>query len=286
MRRTSSRRGIRLHQGQNGRCTNVIEKIPKSECPDVWICLPKHTNGQNHGPVWKTQSFLLSEICMVILWQGLLWERQFEKILLKTRLGKFPNWECLFFNREKGLLLSVYVDDTKLAGKKQNINPTRKVLVKDVDLEEPTSCLDHVYLGCTQRECQISKDIVDNYQKYVRIKDVCWCYGKITRNANQGTLTPTLSLHGPMPWKVMQRNAWKDIANWRTTQPNNDTQSRRRALMTTKFKEEEIGSVGEMSTVCSQIVPKCLYLARIGRLHILWSANKTCSCGSIMDNSL
>ena len=27
------------------------------------------TNGQNHGPVWKTQSFLLSEICMVILWQ-------------------------------------------------------------------------------------------------------------------------------------------------------------------------------------------------------------------------
>ena len=26
------------------------------------------TNGQNHGPVWKTQSFLLSGICMVILW--------------------------------------------------------------------------------------------------------------------------------------------------------------------------------------------------------------------------
>ena len=27
------------------------------------------TNGQNHDPVWKTQSFLLSGICMVILWQ-------------------------------------------------------------------------------------------------------------------------------------------------------------------------------------------------------------------------
>ena len=26
------------------------------------------TNGQNHGPVWKTQSFLLSEICTIILW--------------------------------------------------------------------------------------------------------------------------------------------------------------------------------------------------------------------------
>ena len=41
-----------------------------------------------------------------------------------------------------------------------------------------------------------------------------------------------------------------------------------------QFKEEENGSVGEFSTVCSQIVLKCLYLARIGRLDILWSVNK------------
>ena len=32
--------------------------------------------------------------------------------------------------------------------------------MKDVDLGEPTSFFDHVCLGCTQRECQISKDIV------------------------------------------------------------------------------------------------------------------------------
>ena len=40
------------------------------------------------------------------------------------------------------------------------------------------------------------------------------------------------------------------------------------------FKEEEIKSVGELSQVCSQIVLKCLYLARIGELDILWSVNK------------
>ena len=34
-------------------------------------------------------------------------------------------------------------------------------------------------------------------------------------------------------------------------------------------KEEEIGSVGELSKVCAQIVLKCLYLARIGRPYIL-----------------
>ena len=41
-----------------------------------------------------------------------------------------------------------------------------------------------------------------------------------------------------------------------------------------QFEEEENESVGELSTVCSQIVLKCLYLARIGRLDILWSVNK------------
>ena len=33
-------------------------------------------------------------------------------------------------------------------------------------------------------------------------------------------------------------------------------------------------SVGELSQVISQIVVKCLYLARIGRPDILWSVNK------------
>ena len=48
-----------------------------------------------------------------------LWERQFDKVLLKHGCEKIPNWECLFVKREKGLFLSVYVDDFKLAGKKQ-----------------------------------------------------------------------------------------------------------------------------------------------------------------------
>ena len=52
----------------------------------------------------------------------------------KIRLGKVPNWECLFVDRQKGVFLSVYVDDIKLAGKKPNISPTWKVLMKDVDL--------------------------------------------------------------------------------------------------------------------------------------------------------
>ena len=116
-------------------------------------------NGLNHGPVVLLERNLYGHPLA-----GLLWEKQFEKILLKHGWEKIPNWECLFVHREKGLFLSMYVDDIKLAGKKQNIDPMWKLLNKEVDLGEPTSFLDHVYLGCTQRQCEISKDIVDNYR--------------------------------------------------------------------------------------------------------------------------
>ena len=67
-----------------------------------------------------------------------------------------------------------------------------KIPMKEVDFGEPTSFLDHGYLGCTQRECETSKDIEENYR---------------------------------------------------------------------------------VSKVCSQIVLKCVCLARIGRPDILWSGN-------------
>ena len=138
-------------------------KIPKSECPDIWIRLPRHkwpkSWSSKEDPVVPLERNLYGHPLA-----GLLWERQFEKILLQHGLEKIPNWECLFVHREKGWFLSVYVDDMKLAGKKQNIDPMWKPLYKEVDLGEPTSFLDHVYLGCTQRKCEKSKDIVDNYR--------------------------------------------------------------------------------------------------------------------------
>ena len=47
-----------------------------------------------------------------------------------------------------------------------------------------------------------------------------------------------------------------------------------RAMDDHQFKEEENESVGESSTVCSQIVLRCLCLARIWRPDISWSVNK------------
>ena len=70
----------------------------------------------------------------------------------------------------------------------------------------------------------------------------------------------------------MQRNAWKDCE-----QANKITEQLYKVetpcVDDHQFREEN-ESVGDLSTVCSQIVLKCLCLARIGRLDCLWSVNK------------
>ena len=86
------------------------------------------------------------------------------KVLLDHGWENVFNWECLFVHVEKGLFLSVYVDDIKLSGKIQNFDPMWKVVNKEVDLGAPTSFFDHVYLVCTQKQCETIKDIVDNYR--------------------------------------------------------------------------------------------------------------------------
>ena len=68
-------------------------KIPKSECPDIWIRLPRHKWPKSwssmEDPVVPLERNLYGHPLA-----GLLWERQFEKILLKHGWEKISNWEC------------------------------------------------------------------------------------------------------------------------------------------------------------------------------------------------
>ena len=64
------------------RDAHKLLKIPKSECPDMWICLPRHKWPKSwssmEDPVVPLERNLYGHLLA-----GLLWERQFEKILLK-----------------------------------------------------------------------------------------------------------------------------------------------------------------------------------------------------------
>ena len=58
-----------------------LKKIPKSECPDIWIRLPRHKWPKSwssmEDPVVPLERNLYGHPSA-----GLLWERQFEKVLL------------------------------------------------------------------------------------------------------------------------------------------------------------------------------------------------------------
>ena len=76
-------------------------KIPKSECPDIWIRLPRHKWPKSWSSMEDPFVPLERNLYGHPL-AGLLWEMQFEKILLKYGWEKVSNWECLFVHREKG----------------------------------------------------------------------------------------------------------------------------------------------------------------------------------------
>ena len=200
---------------------------------------------------------------------GLLWERQFEKILLKYGWEKIPIGNAYSYTVKKGYSFLCMCMTQKMAGKKQNIDPMWKVLNKEVDLGEPTSFLDHVYLGCSQRQCEISTD-------RLTITEPCLnpeFPQEQLKNCHARKIC--VFLRGHMIWKVMPRNVWNDIVSWQTKRLKQLYKVSAPCLDDHHFKEEEeLKSVGELSKVCSQIVMKCLYLARIGGPDILWSVNK------------
>ena len=49
--------------------------------------------------------------------------------------------------------------------KKQNMAPMWKKLMNNVDIDEPTSFLDHVFLGCIQRRCKPNETIIEQCTK-------------------------------------------------------------------------------------------------------------------------
>ena len=255
-------------------------KIPKSECPDIWIRLPRHTWQKSWSSMEDRVVPSERDLHGHSL-AGLLWERQFEKILLKYGWEKVSGWECFFVHREKGLLLSVYVDDIKLAGKKQNIYPMWKVLMKDVDLGEPTSFFDHVYLGCTERECDTSKDIVDNTRNMFDSKISAGTTEKLPYSEKLGADISSWSydMEGDAK-KFVER--YCELANKTTQQLYKVTTP---CFDDHQFKEEEMGSVGDLSKVCSQIVLKCLCLAPLG-VQTSMVCKQTCTSSHKMDQSL
>ena len=123
--------------------------------------------------------------------------------------------------------------------------------MNDVDLGEPASFLDHVDLGCTQRECQKSNDIVANYGDMLESRISAGAKEKLPTRASRKLDAETIA-----SWSYdMEGHAKKCVEIFCEFAMKTTEQLYKVATSCMddhQFEEVENGSVGELSTVCSQ----------------------------------
>ena len=126
--------------------------------------------------------------------------------LVRSSISR-PNWECMSVHRKQGLFLSVYMDDIKMAGKKQNMAPMWKNWWNMLILLNPH----HFFTMCTWDALSVNANRMKHY--WTTYDDVwstyfCWSNRKITgmrkTSRTNGSVVPR---HGGICSK-MRRAVW------------------------------------------------------------------------------
>ena len=94
---------------------------------DTWVALPR-----NRWPKDKNGKCLWDGINMPYVrlmrnlyghkLAGLLWQKYSELKIKELGFEKVLGWECLYYNREWKVFLSIYVDDLKAAGPRKGLD--------------------------------------------------------------------------------------------------------------------------------------------------------------------
>ncbi len=94
--------------------------IPRNRWPEAW----KEDKAHWDDPVVRVRRNIYGHKLAALLWQ------KYAEWIITTKCGfeKLVDWECLYVKRTQHFFLSVYVDDLKMAGCKENIAPVREEL--------------------------------------------------------------------------------------------------------------------------------------------------------------
>ena len=207
MCRTSSRRSISLYPSQSGGRTKIIE-TSKVSMPRGLDTSSTTQNGPNRGQTSKIQWFLLKEICMVTHLPDYC--GKFEKGLFGTRMGEGTE---LRMPLRASKARSILIWDTCMTFKWLEESRSWVLCGRNwwnwLKLENRH----HFLFTCTWATwVQIERNYHWWKQKNVRITNLFWSGWEITWLGKNPTRRPSLGL---TTWKVMRRNAGKDIATWR-----------------------------------------------------------------------
>ena len=118
----------------------IHEKVMKQSgqpLVETWISLPKEYQPPDWEKKYQEPVVLLKRNLYGHPLAGWYWEIYAADILTKHGFEKVPGWECIWVHKAKGLFVSVYVDDFKMAGRKEEEKEMWKTLKENLDLEDP-----------------------------------------------------------------------------------------------------------------------------------------------------
>ena len=178
------------------------QSLRRSDRPDIWIRLPRHD--------WPKSWSNFEE--PVLLEQNpyghpppvLLWEDNSIKFCWTMDGRKYQTGNaCLCIVSKVYSCLYTWMTSNWLEGSRTSVPCRRNSTSKKL----PTAFLDHVYSGCTQRECKPNECIIDERRKMFESRISAGATEKLPDWEQR-----TRSL-GPVTWKDMRRDAWNDIAS-------------------------------------------------------------------------
>ena len=112
------------------------------------------------------------------------------------------------FIANKGYFCQYMWMTSKMAGKKQTMAPMWKKLMKNVDIDEPTSFLDHENLGCTQCECKPNETIIEENTKMFESRVSAGAAEKLSGWQTSRTNSSVVLRHGgtfsKMRWAILR----------------------------------------------------------------------------------
>jgi hypothetical protein len=193
---------------------------------------------------------------------GKYWENHFTEKLLKCDFEPIPGWECLFYHRRLKLILSVYVDDFKLVGKKTSLQEGWNLITgSGLVLDPPTPLGD--YLGCGQFPVHVSPAEAQRRLDHVRplLADV--------EGQNQvKTGKPVRAIRYNMFGFFRQCvEVYCELANVKAESLRNVATP---GLDDHQLKPEDFEEEGNLSKDAAKIIMKALYGARLVRFELLW----------------
>ena len=132
----------------------------------------------------------------------------------------------------------------------QNFVDVCKTLMKDVDIEEPTSFFDQLS-NALNRNANQARRLLDN---------ATICLNPVflmeqSRNYQEGTNLAQKLQRSPTTWNDMLENAWNGIANWQTRRQSNYTRFLVIVWTITKSKRKNL----KIKVNCQKFAPVLLH---------------------------